>query len=296
MSNLFGQDYISQHLGSDVKYRDRLYGLQEVEAYFQSLCEKNGIEHSIDCTANETSYYKTLNCTTYAGLFIAHPLCFSETMFQMFDAKADNMAPQRHLGYIKSNLAKGEGSKYLNKDGEEFAKDGTRDFKGIVGLPGSNKVYEHVESKRFKSLIEGLGSDLVIKPHPLTTDEIIADINNIKGDAHLASRQCDLYDLIERAEVVYTTHISETALTGLLMGKKVEPLDPFDTRLTGAFAHINYFCFAEADPVSVLGSIMASPKSGVIHPDVDANWKPKLDLYFEYTLSKRERQRNHYGG
>lgn len=294
MYKIFGSDYVNQHIGDTIKYRERLHKLEKVEDYFIQLCKNHNIDHSVDCTANERSYYNTLNCTTYAGMFIVHPLCFSSTVFQMYDAKADNMTPQRHLGWIKSNLKKDQGTKYVQGNGQAFNKNFDKDFTHIAVLPGSNKIYEHVESKRFQSLINNLKSNLVLKPHPLTTDNIIEDLNNVKGKAHLASRKTDLYYLINKAHTVYTTHISETALTSLLLGKKVEPLDPFDTRLTGAFAHINHFCFSEADPIMTIGSIMASPKSGVFHPDVDINWKQKLHDYFKYTLEKRQLQKGHY--
>jgi hypothetical protein len=294
MPKIFGNDYLNQHIGSSIKYRQRLHRLEEVEDYFIKLCKKNNIEQSIDCTANENAYYKTLNCTTYAGMFIVHPLCFSSTVFQMYDAKADNMLPGRHLGWIKSNLKKGQGTKYVQENNNEFNEDFDKDFTHVAVLPGSNKIYEHVESKKLQSLINSIGSNLVLKPHPLTTDKIIEDLNNVKGKAHLASRKTDLYYLINKAHIVYTTHISETALTGLLLGKQIEPLDPFDNRLTGAFAHINLFCFSEPDPIKTLGSIMSSPKSGIVHPDIDVNWKQKLQDYFKYTLEKREIQKGHY--
>lgn len=294
MPSIFGEEYITQHIGSTVKYRDRLKKLKDVESYFVELCKKNGVEHSIDCTANERTYYKTLNCTTYAGMFIVHPLCFSATVFQMYDAKADGMPLGNHLDWVKNNLDSGEGSKYVTEEDKDCEDTPAKEFEYIAVLPGSNKLYEHVESRRLKSLIASHGDRLALKPHPLTTDEIIKDLNNVKGSAHLASRSSDLYRLIKKAKTVYTTHISETALTGLLLGKKIQPLDPFDIRLTGAFAHINHFCFSEPDPISTLGSIMASPKSGVFHPEIDTNWKQKLRDYFEYTTAMREIQEGFY--
>ncbi len=49
------------------------------------------------------------------------------------------------------------------------------------------------------------------------------------------------------------------------------------------------------DPVSVMIPIIfASPKSGVIHPVVDKDWKKKIDLYLEYVLEKRESQNGFY--
>ena len=294
MPSIFDKEYLRNHIGYSIKYRDRLHKLEEVESYFIGLCKVNGIEQSVDCTANERSYYKTLNCTTYAGMFIVHPLCFSASVFQMYDAKADNMPAGKHLAWVKRNLESNKGTKYIQGNGKDFSKDFSKGFTHVAVLPGSNKIYEHVEPKRLQHLINVLGENLVLKPHPLTTDEIIADLNNVKGKAHLASRKIDLYDVICQTNTVYTTHISETALTGLLLEKRVEPLDPFDKRLTGAFAHINHFCFSEPDPIKTLGSIMASPKSGVFHPDVDKDWKQKMENYFEYTLDRRERQKGHY--
>lgn len=294
MPKLFGGAYINQHIGSTIKYRNRLHKLEEVEEYFVTLCKKNNIQDSIDCTANESTYYKTLNCTTYAGMFIVHPLCFAATMFQMYDAKADNLTPQRHLGWIRNNLKIGEATKYTQKDGSNFNKDFNKKFTHLIVLPGTNKIYEHVESKKLKYLVNTHGENLVLKPHPLTTDKVIKDLTNIKGRAHLASRKTDLYYLINKSNTVYTTHISETALTSLLLGKTIEPLDPFNNRLTGAFAHINHFCFSEPDPIYTVGSIFASPKSGVFHPDIDIDWKEKMKKYFEYTLERRNIQKNYY--
>ena len=294
MPKIFDKDYISDHIGDTIKYRSRLNDIDEVENYFVKLCKQYNIEQSSDCTADENTYFKTLNGTTYAGLFIVHPLCFSATMFQMFDAKADNMAPGRHLGWIKNNLKTGQGTKYVKPDNAEFNKDFDKSFTDIVVLPGSNKIYQHTSVEKFKHLISSIGSNLVLKPHPLTTDEIMKDLSNIKGEAHLASRSTDLYFLIDKAQTVHTTHISETATTALLLGKKISPIDPFNVRLTGGFSHINHFCFSEPDPIATLGSIMASPKSGIFHPETDTNWKEKLEQYFEYILEKRSIQKGHY--
>ena len=41
----------------------------------------------------------------------------------------------------------------------------------------------------------------------------------------MADRLDDLYTLIKNAKKVYTTHISETALTSLILGKSIEPLE-----------------------------------------------------------------------
>lgn len=291
---MFDTASVEKHIGTKIRFRDRLKALQPLEDYFRNKCDAVGIEHSYDCTANEPTYFKTLNYTTYAGMFIMHPLCYSHQMFQMYDAKADRLASVGHMEWLRKNLAEGQVSKYVKGNGDELDSDEYANYTDIAVLSGSNKIHQHISKAKLKLLVQRLGSDLLLKPHPITNDKALTEIKNLKGNAQLARTDDDLYALLEKAEVVHTTHISETALTALLMGKKITPLDPFGNRLIGSFSHINHFCFSEADPIETLGSIFASPKSGVVHPEVDTDWKDKIDAYFDYILGQRKLQKNHY--
>lgn len=291
---MFDPKATEYHIGDKIKFVERLQCMAEVEQYFRQKCREARIDYSYDCTADENTFYDTINYTTYAGLFIMHPLCYSHQLLQMYDAKADNLTGVGHIEWIEKNLADNNASKYVKVDGDALEVEGLQEFSAVVVLPGSNKIYEHTSDVKLKKIIERHGSDLVLKPHPITSEPVLEDLANIKGESQLADPHSNLYDIIRKASTIYTSHISETALTSLLLGKRVSPMEVFATRFTGSFSHINHFCFSEPDPVETLKSIFASPKSGIIHPDIDENWKDKMDKYFEYTLTMRKIQLGHY--
>lgn len=293
-NQMFDKKNIEKHIGTEVKFRKRLHDIKPLAEYFAKKCKQYKIEMSHDCTANENTYFKTLNYTTFAGMFMMHPLAFSPTMFQMYDAKADNLESVGHIDWVAENIKRKQAGKYTLGDGSEMNKTDFGDIKAVAVLAGSNKFYEHISKKKFQIICKRFGNKLVLKPHPITEKKIIGEIFENKGSAQMAGRHDDLYEIMEKVERVYTTHISETALTGLIMGKKVSPLDPFMNRLTGSFSHVNHFCFSESEPLKVLGSIFASPKSGIVHPDIDKDWKGKIDEYFEYIMAQREIQKSHY--
>lgn len=284
---MFDPANMLEHIGSDVQYTENLFDLREVEQYLTEKVKRLPIELSHDCTADERTYYKTLNYTTYAGMFIIHPLCYASTVFQMYDAKADNLNSVGHLNWVFNNIQ----DKYVHNKPIENA---LQDFEAVAVLPGSNKFIEHVCPLKLKQICTTHRDKIVLKPHPISKDNVIEMAKEVIGLAQIASDKSYLYDIIDLADIVYTTHISETALTSLLMGKKISPLDPFHNRLIGSFSHINHFCFTERDPLPVLDSIFASEKSGVIHPEVDKDWKDKIDAYLDYTLWNRELAKGHY--
>lgn len=294
MSKMFDKHAIKQHIGNEVKFRGRLESLKPVEEYFIAKCKKVGIDYSYDCTADENTYFKTLNYTTYAGLFIMHPLSFSQQMFQMYDAKVDCLPSVGHIEWIENNIQANQVSKYVQQNGSELNKQVYENVEAVAVLAGSNKFFEHTSKVKYDKIIKKHGNKLVLKPHPITNTDVLGEIFNSKGNAYMANRTDDLYSIMQKAKIVYTTHISETALTALLMGKKISPLEPFNKRLTGSFFHINHFCFSEERPIETLKSIFASPKSGIVHPEIDVDWKNKIDQYFDYVLTKRGLQKGHY--
>lgn len=288
---MFDPSVIDEHIGPDLQYQPRLYDLSPVETYFIEKCKELGINYSYDCTADESTFWKTLNYTTYAGMFIMHPLCFSATLFQSYDAKADNCNSAGHINWIKQNIEDGLCSKYTLQDNQIL-----EDYSAIAVIPGHNKFAQHWEKIKFNRIVNKHGSQLLLKPHPISNDSLLDFITKQKGDCQIASNNDDLYNLMVKADLVYTTHVSETALTALIMGKKISPMDPFGMRMRGAFTHINHFCFSEPDPITTVSQIMASPKSGIICPEVDIDWKAKIDEYFNYAVKMRTLQRGHYCG
>lgn len=288
---MYSKEYIENHIGKDLPIRKFDYDFQSVERYFLEKCRAYKIKHSCDCTANENTYFDTLNYTTYAGMFIIHPLCFSESIFQVTDALADRYKDAGHISKIKRKIEDGLQSKYTPKIKEN---NDIKSYDAVIVLAGSNKIYEHTSVKKMRKLNRVYGSKAIVKPHPITKDSIIDDIKSSFKDLSVSDKFDDLYGIIKRSNKVYTTHISETALTAKIMGKEIEPIDPFGVRLTGSFSHINRICFSSESPLEDLASVFASEKSGVFYPVVDHDWKAKMDSYFEYIMSRRARQKSHY--
>lgn len=290
---MFDEKNMQRHIGPNMRYDDKIMGLREVEVYLHDKVRHLPIELSHDCTADESTHYKTINYTTYAGMFIMHPLSYGPTLFQMYDAKAENATAQGHIEWIAENINKNASGKYLpNKD--QILGDDLDEFDAVAVLCGANKFDQQISLVKLHHASLKHRKRLVIKPHPISKDTVIQKLSDFSDYVQFASPETPLYDLIRKASTVYTTHISETALTSLILGKKIVPIDKFHERLVGSFSHINHFCFSEIDPLSVVASIFASPRSGVVHPEVDENWRQKIDDYLDYTLSLRHLQKDFY--
>lgn len=277
---MFDNNNNTKHIGTDIKLSKHLDPLKEVEEYFRGQCNEYGIEVSYDCTAVENPHFKTLNYTSFCGMFIAHPLQFELSFFQMYDAMMDGYKSIGHTDYIKAKHSKG---KYTGT-GKAFA---TPEKYNLVVMPGGNKFDTLNWAKLSNLSYEDI--PLVLKPHPVSTYEDLKQIKKRIPRAIIAPMLCEVYDLIDTAEKVYTTHVSETALTSLLRGKKVEPVDVYPRCYVGSFSHVTHLLFTRDNPVELIGGVFASEKSGLIHPEVDSDWKVKVDGYLDYILDKRRR-------
>ena len=184
---------MNKHLGESIRYRDKYKALKPVEIYFRQQCVKRGIELSFDCTAKEPPYFKTLNYTTYAGLFVMHPLSFEESLFQMFNAKADSLPSRGHLDLVKENF----GDKYNNSNKYQPVEDV---FEDIIILPGSNKFYKHVSQAKYENLCIEKGEKLLIKPHPITQKEVIRNVKEYSYGATVADQNHPLEPLLKSAK------------------------------------------------------------------------------------------------
>jgi len=293
---VFCPEYEDEHLPDNIKIRSRLHSLAEVEEYLIKACKEKDIALCYDLTADERSNWMNLNYTSYNGMLIICPLSYDPSLWQMYDALRDDLEPIGHIDLIKNNINNKTHGKYVfsNTD-EELEQVTTKSFKNICILPGHNK-FNFVSKPKIQCIVDAYGKDLIFKYHPVTDMKMMEENGFISyiDKCQTADKDSDMYTLIEKADKVYTTHISETALSALVMGKTVAPIDVYNQRMYGGFSHINHFCFTDKNPVETLGKIFASPKSGVIHPVVDKDWKKKIDLYLEYVLEKRESQNGFY--
>ena len=274
--------------------QDKYVCLQEVEDYLQKKCKNINIELSFDVTAKELPFFQTINYTTYAGFLMIHPLSPEQSLRQMMDAYADNCKSAGHIEHIKNHIEKDHTfSKY------EFPAKQTKRREGkkvLIVLSGGNKLKKHTCIGKIQQICAKHGGENVImKKHPISWDDVYSDFENAVGcDFTFADADEDLFSLVQSAEYVYTTMLSETALTANVLGKKVSHYDLFQNRETAPFYHINYFIFTTPDPVAWADQTFASPKSGIIHPDVDKDWKGKVDQYLDYIMQLRDFYREAY--
>lgn len=292
--SMFDEASIKEHIGTSIKYREKVNELKVLEDKFVELCSKYKLNYSHDCNAEETTYFKTLNYTSYANMFIMSPLSNAMTTVQVGDAISHNVNSIGHIDWIRDDITKSSQGKYTLADGEEMPIVEAEDFSDLAILTGSNKYKETMSHKKLEALVSILGSRLVIKPHPLTNKHHIEYLETCKGEAILAPPESNLYDLVNKASKIHTTHASETPLICSIMGKKISPIDKFGSHSKGVFNIFSNICFTYDNPIEVLDKVFASHKSGVICPDVDVDWETKMEDYIKYIVTKRNTQRGFY--
>ena len=265
---------------TDIGWHPKMSHLVEVEEYIQSKFPYKGIKLSYDCTAVEELYFDTINYTTFAGFLVLHPLTFEQSLRQMADAYADTVEPVGHIDWIKDKIHKEKTfSKYDFK-----TKVDTEAKEALIVLPGTNKIKKHCCVGKIQHILNKHGSENVLfKKHPISYNKEYEELDEYLGGINFADQDSDLFELIKGSDFIYSTMISESALTAYILNKQVGHIDLLQNRNTASFGHINYFLYSHPNPVEWANKTFASPKSGVIHPEIENNWMKKIDDYLEYT-------------
>lgn len=282
-----GQEYDA--IG-DLKFSKKIKSLIELEKYFINECHRRKVFWSYDVTAIESLYFDTINYTTYAGCFIMHPLQPEMTQRQVYDALRDNNSSVDFVSYFKNKIKTNDANKYVRNDHSNNKK-----YEAIVVLPGDNKIKSNICLKRLRKIFDIHGENVLFKVHPLTRNNTIVELKQqVERNIQCSTVNDDLYQILPNVDIVYTTHISESAMYATALGKPIEPIDKFDKRQPSSFGHINYFLFNELDPIGIVNTLLSSHKSGIVCPDIEPNWKEKIDAYLDYILALREKIKNHY--
>lgn len=288
---MFNQKSMNERIGPDIKKSPSLSHLKDVEKYFVNSIKKYKIEIAYDVIANEIPYFKTMNYTEWAHSFIMHPLQQDLRMKQMRDAYADNVEQTiDYVEYFKDRILNKKSNKYshIHKDITHKPRD------VLVVLVGSNKLKERICLNKLKWVCDTYENDVYFKPHPLTKHQLVGELKDLFTDERVLHRDADMYEFLINAKIVYTSHMSESAVYAACLDKQIEPIDVFNKVEQGSFYHINYFLFTEDNPKEWINRTFNSAKSGVINPEVDSNWKQKVDEYLEYITSVRNKFKNKY--
>ena len=284
---MFNKKELDSRIGH-LKKDKKLYDLEQVEGYVIRKASELGLEYSYDVMAEEMPYFKTLAYTEYAGCFYLQPLNYKLRNEQLIDAYYDEDCgcDVDYSSYFINRIVNNEANKYQGRK-EQFDKYPAKDY--IAVLPGSNKVRENVCLNRMKDISAKHGNNIYFKPHPITTHQIIGELKDFFGEENILPRDMNMYYYLQKAKGVYTTHISESCLYGVVLGKDTQPIDVWNNIQRGSFYCINnHLLFHQKTAKKFINKTFSNYKSGIINPSVDKNWKEKVDKYIDYIYKKRE--------
>lgn len=289
---MFNKTAQKERIG-DIKKSATLEHLKEVEKYFLTAVRKYRIEISYDVIANELPYFKTLNYTEWAHSFIMHPLQQELRMKQMIDAYNDNASINvDYIEYFANKIKQGQSNKYAHISSE--VSKGVKGREVLVVLVGSNKLKERICLNKLRWVKNQHEDDVYFKPHPLTTYQLVGELKDLFGNDTVLDRDADMYAYLLQADLVYTSHMSESAVYAVALGKTIEPIDVYNKVEQGSYYHINKFMFESPDPATWVNRTLNSYKCGIINPIIDSNWRTKVDLYLDYMMTTRDKYRNKY--
>ena len=289
---MFNKKELDKRIGP-LKKNDSLYQLEQVEGYVIRKCQERGIETSYDVMAEEMPYFKTIGYTEYAGNFYLQPLNFKMRNEQMSDAWHHNTKDVAdYASWLVKNVVDKNSNKYKHRT-EEIDKYPAKDY--LVVLPGSNKLRENVCLNKLKHIVNKHGNNVLFKPHPITTHQIIGELKDFFGEENILPKNVDMYYYMQKAKGVYSTQISESALYAAVLGKTIEPVDVWNNIQRGSFYCVNSYIYFNQDNIKeYVNRTFSSYKSGIINPELDKNWKKKVDDYIEYICEKREKYKDWY--
>lgn len=286
---MFNKKAVSERIG-DMKKSTSLNHLKEVEKYLLKAVQKYKVEISYDVIANELPYFKTLNYTEWAHSLIVHPLQQELRIQQVADAWAEGSETTRYTEYFRDRILSKTSNKYehIKKDDNYTARE------AIVVLVGSNKLKERICLNKLRWIKDKYEEDVWFKPHPLTTHQLVGELKDLFGDACVTERDADMYKLLVDTEVVFTSHMSESVVYAVSLDKPIEPIDVYGKVEQASFYHLNKFLFTQQDPAAWVNRALSSYKCGVFNPEIDSDWKQRIDLYLEYIMQERNKYKDKY--
>ena len=284
---MFNNKVLKERIGS-LKKNSNLRDLEDVEGYVIRKCKELDIEHSYDVLAEEMPYFKTMGYTEHAGNFYLQPLNLKFRLESITDAWYDQSDYPiiDFASHMAERVKDKSANKYLNRE-EHFDK--YRDVEYLAVLPGSNKLKGNTCLNKLRYIKKKYGDNIYFKPHPITTHAVVGELKDLLGADSVLPRDVDLYHFLNKAKKIYSTHWSESVINAIALGKPVEALDVYNDIHRSSFYAINTQAFEHQEHGKEwINKVFSNPKSGVINPYIDKNWKDKVDDYFTYICKKRD--------
>lgn len=267
--------------------------LLEVEAFFLEEMQKYPTSACYDLGASEHPYFDNVNYTNFSDFFMMRPLQPELANIQTEEALIYGSTEPDFDFYITyaDRLTRDNLNKYTTEGRS------VKHCKAVVVLLGTNML-DRLCKKKLQLIYREHGTLAVYKPHPLTHFSETSVEAFIKSGVHkhitVADKDEDVYAYIKDAEVVYTTHCSETVFHATCLGKRVEPIDKFNERINGSYNHINKHLFETDNPKYIINKMFNDYRSGLVHPTYQPDWKERISQYLDYIHKKRSNYRTRY--
>ena len=284
---MFNRAAIKERIG-DIEKSTSLHHLKDCERYFFKLCKKYKIEGAYDVVANELPYFKTMQYTEWAHCFTMNPLQQELRVQQMEHAALNEVDKYDFMSYFRERVVKGGSNKYTH------LKEHLIEGRAHLIIPvGSNKLKETICLNKLCYLRDKYDGNVWFKPHPLTTHALVGELRDILGDMVL-DRDVDMYSLMINADVIHTSHMSESCVYAVALGKEIDPIDVYNEVHRGSFYHINRMMFLSSDPLQTMQSCLNGVECGIVNPELQDDWQSRMGQYFEYIFDQREKRKGHF--
>ena len=154
--------------------------------------------------------------------------------------------------------------------------------------PGNNLISQIVNVDNVLRAFDG-DSRWMMKPHPISTDECVADMRRTFGATRIYSRKASGMEILRRSAVVGFTTASEMGLVSLLLQRKTVDFSLYERESRGRY-HPLYKAIRDSCvlPHNAIKRMMECPWSGVIPLDTpDHEAENRIQQYKRHTLSLR---------
>lgn len=182
---------------------------------------------------------------------------------------------------IDQRAARGSLDKY-KLDGADVSG-----VEAVAFIPGSNAFREMVS---FEALSRAMADDdgLMIKPHPLSDDGLIAHLCGAFGHHRVLSPKISGDACLIAASRIYALTTTEMGLYATLMGKPISNIGNFWNEGRGAYSAFYRPLWGTSvdDAKAILTHALNSPFSGFVHKD-DPDVGDRLAQYFDAAMGLR---------
>lgn len=285
---MFDKKDMKERIG-DMKKVSSLKHLEPIEEYFLERLDELKMEQDYDVVANELPYFKTFSYTEIGHSFFMYPLQQELRVQQLNDAYEDSSKEVSGdwVAYFRERALEKGANKYTH------IKSHNIEPRPHLIIPvGSNKLKDTVCLNKIFYIINTYGREnIYFKPHPLTTHQLVGEMKDRLGEEVVLERDADMYSLIAGAETIHTTHMSESAIYAVCLDKTIDPIDVYNVVHRGSYYPISRNLFNSSNPKKWIQKAFSSYKSGIVNPDLDHNWREKVDKYLDYMLGLRENHR-----